>query len=316
MQTTAADLCLLIATKDRQVSLNNLLDSISKSSLLPGKVVIVYSGTDISQTVNKYLSHINIEVIYSLIASQVAQKLIGIKSLDLKTDWVLFLDDDVILPMDSLSILVKDYLKNPNFKDVYGFGLKIVNLEFRKLTFKQQFFLRLFDLYSDKSGSVLASGHVQSYQELLNDTETQWLNGISAWKFKTLKDYNTGFSKIDYAAYEDVIFSYRVSKSNRLFFASSVSVINQNIESSSPLKFTQFKAGAYMRYLFVEKNKELSVNMLLIAQLVRNFDFIKNGDTNISILSRFMKSSFIWIDLLLDVITKKDPVNLLLKRYN
>ena len=176
--------------------------------------------------------------------------------------------------------------------------------------------MRLFDLYSDKSGSVLASGHVQSYQELLNDTETQWLNGISAWKFKTLKDYNTGFSKIDYAAYEDVIFSYRVSKSNRLFFASSVSVINQNIESYKPLTFRQFKAGAYMRYLFVEKNKELSVNMLLTAQLVRNFDFIKNGDPNISMLSRFIKSSFIWIDLLLDVITKKNPVNLLTKRYN
>jgi len=316
MQTTAADLCLLIATKDRQLNLNNLLDSISKSSLLPAKVIVVYAGTDISQIVNKYVSQISIEVIYSPVASQVSQKLIGINSLDQNAAWVLFLDDDIILPMDSLSILVNKYIRNPNLKDVYGFGLKVINLEFRKLTFKQQLFLRPFGLYSNKSGSVLKSGHVQNYQELLKDTETQWLNGASAWKSEILKDYSTGFSKIDYAAYEDVIFSYKVSKSNRLYFASSVTVINQNIENHRPLTFTQFKAGAYMRYLFVKTNKELSVNKLLFAQLVRNIDFIKNGDPNISILSRFIKSSFIWIDLLLDVITKKNPVNLLTKRYN
>jgi len=316
MQTTAADLCLLIATKDRQLNLNNLLASVSNSSLLPGKVIVVYSGTDISEIINKYVAQISIEVIYSPVASQVTQKLIGINSLDQNADWVLFLDDDIILPIDSLSILMNNYIRNPNLGDVCGFGLKVRNLEFRKLTFKQQFFLRPLGLYSNKSGSVLASGHVQNYQELLNDTDTQWLNGVSAWKFKTLKDYNTGFSKIDYAAYEDVIFSYKVSKSNRLFFASSVSVISQNIESYRPLTFTQFKAGAYMRYLFVKKNKELSVTMLLTAQLVRSIDFIKNGDPNISMLSRFIKSSFIWIDLLLDVITKKNPVNLLTKRYN
>ena len=316
MQNTAADLCLLIATKDRQLNLNNLLASISNSSLLPGKIIIVYAGTDISDTVNKYSSQINIELIYSPIASQVTQKLIGIRAMDLSVGWVLFLDDDIILPVDSLNILVNHYLRNPSLKDVYGFGLRIINLQIRKLTFGQQFFLRLVGLYSNRRGSVLASGHVQSYQELLNDAETQWLNGISAWKSNTLKNYNTGFAEIDYAAYEDVIFSYAMSKNSRLFFAFSASVINQNVESRNPLTFTQFKAGAYMRYLFVEKNKELSVIMLLIAQIFRNIDFIKNGDLNISVLLRFIKSSAIWFDLFLNIITKQNSVDLLTKRYN
>lgn len=316
MQTIATGFYLIIATKDRQLNLNILLDSITKSNLLPEKVILVYSGTDISQIVNKFVSQVNIEVIYSPISSQVTQKLIGINSLDPNADWILFLDDDVILPKDSLRILVNNYLTNPNLKDVYGFGLKIMNLEFRKPSFKQQFFLRIFGLYSDKYGSVLASGHVQNYQESVNDTETQWLNGISAWKSKALKNYNTEFTRINYAAYEDVIFSYSVSKSNRLLFASSVFVINQNIESYTPLTFTQFKAGAYMRYLFIGKNKEFSFNRFLVAQLIRTIDFTKNGDSNISIFSKFIKSASIWIDLLLDIVTKRDPVRLLAKRYN
>ena len=47
------DFTILIATKDRPKELALLLDSITKSIVLPTKVVIVFSGTDINQIVIK-----------------------------------------------------------------------------------------------------------------------------------------------------------------------------------------------------------------------------------------------------------------------
>ena len=48
------DLCILIATKDRPEKLNLLLNSISESTLLPKKIIIVYSGSEISNLINIY----------------------------------------------------------------------------------------------------------------------------------------------------------------------------------------------------------------------------------------------------------------------
>ncbi|NDA91302.1 MAG: glycosyltransferase, partial [Alphaproteobacteria bacterium] len=87
----------------------------------------------------------------------------GIKHVDKKISWVLFLDDDITISKEAIDVLIKKYIENPYFIDVNGFGLKIDNLEFRKYTKVQIMFMRFFGLYSDKSGSVLESGHAQTY---------------------------------------------------------------------------------------------------------------------------------------------------------
>ena len=61
-----------------------------------------------------------------------------------KGEYLLFLDDDVTIPINALEILSKKYLKNPSFADVYGFGLKIRGLEFRQRSKAILFFLRAF----------------------------------------------------------------------------------------------------------------------------------------------------------------------------
>ena len=51
---------ILIATKDRPKELALLLDSITKSTVLPSKLIIVFAGIDINQIVSDYISIINI----------------------------------------------------------------------------------------------------------------------------------------------------------------------------------------------------------------------------------------------------------------
>ena len=105
MNQPSVRLAILIATKDRIDKLRNLLESVSQSTLLPDKIVIVYSGEDISSLIFQYQKNLNIQIIYSPISSQSVQKSLGIKSLSGDYNWVLFLDDDLVLESNTIKIL-------------------------------------------------------------------------------------------------------------------------------------------------------------------------------------------------------------------
>ena len=309
-------IAILVATKNRPDKLTKLLESLTPSANYISQTVIVSSGQNISQVIADFKDSLNIKHLHSKVSGQITQKMEGVKHIDEKISWVLFLDDDITISKDAIDTLINKYLKNPNFINVNGFGLKINNLEFRKYTKAQIIFMCVFGLYSNKSGSVLESGHAQTYQNSLEDIETEWLNGISAWRAESLRSYSSRFPEINYAAYEDVIYSYRISRKNRLLFASSVSVVNQDLEIYTPLTLTQYKAGSYMRYLFVSENKNLSKSNLLIAQLFRSIDFTINGDLSMPKAIRFAKTFLIWWDLCLAILIKTDPIKLLNKRYS
>ena len=55
---------VLIATKNRPTELALLLDSITKSTILPSRVVIVFAGIDINQIVSDYSSKLNLSLIH------------------------------------------------------------------------------------------------------------------------------------------------------------------------------------------------------------------------------------------------------------
>jgi glycosyltransferase involved in cell wall biosynthesis len=309
-------IAILVATKNRPDKLNKLLESLTPSAHNINQIVIISSGQNISQVVADFKDSLNINHLHSKVSGQITQKIEGIKYIDERISWVLFLDDDITISKKAIDTLLNNYLTNPKFIDVKGFGLRINNLEFRKYTKKQIMILRVFGLYSDRGGSVLKSGHAQTYQKSIADIETEWLNGISAWRAESLSSYSSRFPEINYAAYEDVIYSYKVSRNNRLLFASAVSVVNQDHEIYTPLTFAQYRAGSYMRYLFVSENRNLSKLSLLIAQLFRTIDFTISGDLNMSKVTRFAKSFIIWWDLFLATVIKIDPIKLMRKRYS
>lgn len=308
-------IAVLVATKNRPDKLTKLLESLTPSTKIISQIVIVSSGQNISQVVANFADYLNIKHLHSEVSGQISQKIEGIKHIHENVNWVLFLDDDVTISAEALHTLIYKYLNDPRFIDVYGFGLKLNNFEFRKYSTIQIFLLRFFGLYSGKGGSVLKSGHAQTYQNSITDIETEWLNGISVWRVESLKSYSSRFPEINYAAYEDVIFSYKISRKNQLRFVPDVPVVNQDEEKCTPLTIAQYKAGSYMRYLFVLENKNLSKLSLLIAQLLRVLDFTLNGDINMSLQARLVKSFLIWCDLLLAIVIKIDPVRLLKKRY-
>jgi hypothetical protein len=310
MQHTIQNLAILVATKDRHNQLQNLLESICQSSNLPNKVVIVYSGKDITSVANSFHKKINLELIYSPVASQMYQKSIGIKAIGNTNQWVFFLDDDVVLEVDTIKELHSEYLANPIFKDFVGFGLSILNRSTRKINSFTLGVLKFLKLYSNTPGSVTKSGHAQSYLDHPVEIEVKWLNGISVWRSKVLFEYPVIETYNTYSAYEDVNFSYKVSKNNRLLFAPKAKVVNQRIEGQTPLTINQFVYGGYLRYKFVFTNVELSKWWLLVAQLIRGLDFIFRPNKNSRVIERTKASSSLWLNLMVLVLKNKNIDNL------
>ena len=306
MSHTIQNLAVLIATKDRYGQLQKLLESICESSFLPGKIVVVYSGKDITALATSFRNTLNIEFIYSEVASQSAQKLIGIKNLGNKFEWVFFLDDDLLIEADTIKVIFHEYLINPSYKKYSGFGLSILNRSSRKIGFIASKFLKLFDLYSYTPGTITKSGHAQSYLDHPTEIEVQWLNGISVWRSSVLSYYPAILTNISYSAYEDVEFSYKVAKNSKLLFAPKARVVNQSVEGNSPLTINQFVYGGYLRYRFVFNNSELSKGRLLTAQFFRGLDFVFRQNTSSKVTLRVRVAIKLWVKLLILMIKNRN----------
>ena len=91
---------VLIATRNRPQQLNTLLGSLSKSVDRISQVTIVSSGENISEIINNHRPYLPLTYFHSEISGQIAQKMKGIELISSKTDWVLFLDDDLVIPDD------------------------------------------------------------------------------------------------------------------------------------------------------------------------------------------------------------------------
>ena len=306
---------VLIATRNRPEELNTLLISLRRSARRISQVTIVSSGIDVSGVLNSHQTFIPINHFHSEISGQIAQKIKGIELIPSTTEWVMFLDDDVIVSENSIDRLIDNYLTNSDYKDVAGFGLNLNNIELRRPKALANLFLKIVGLYSGTPGAVLKSGHAEKYLGSTGAIYTQWLNGLSVWRYDQLKNYNPKFARIDYAAYDDVLFSYRISKQHKLLFANDVQAVSQTFEKFSSLSARQFKAAAYMRFLFVAENQELSKYLMLFAQIFRTLDFIISGDRTLSILKRSTYSLSIYIDLSFSALIRINPIQLLNKRY-
>jgi len=288
---------ILIATKNRPNELTLLLDSITKSTILPSKVIIVFAGIDINQIVSDYSSKLNIELIRSEIASQIFQKSEGIKALKSNDGWVLFLDDDVLIDSKAIEILVKQYINSDRYSKHVGFGLAIKNINYRNLNILSKLILYTFKLYSFKPGAITKSGHPQSYLHQNFDSDVSWLNGISLWRSDVLETYINADLIVDHSSYEDVIFSYNLSKTNKLRFLPDVIVTSQ-IQMAPQITSThQFIHGSYLRYYFVDKHKEFSKYWLLVAQVLRNIEYIFVTKDEFSFYSRVKIALDTWFSL-------------------
>ena len=292
------NISIIIATRNRLGNLEILLKSITDSLTHPSEIILVYSGMDVSSVAIQFQNRLNIKIIHSPRENQRHQKFLGIKAVSARSAWILFLDDDLKITKDTLRVLIDNYTENQVYSDAMGFGLNIHGIIYPKYSLLLTPLLKKFGLWSPRSGVILSSGHAQEYQNVETDCEISWANGISIWKKSIIWMYEDSSRNTEYSAYEDVMFSYKVSRQNKIYFASKAVVLSQKLETPSRLTSKQFISGGYFRLDFVMGNDELSLTRMMVAQIARSFHFIFFGDKKSNPLERISVSIKLYLILI------------------
>ncbi len=275
--TNVNSLAILIPTRNRPIAIDRILESISRSTLKPEQVIVVSSGQDIGSVIKNYSKELPITHSHTDAIGQIAQKRIGVGLIAQNITWCVFLDDDLLLEESALEIAMStahSYTRT----DVIGIGLSTpVTSRGINLPVYLEILARLFKLSSNLPGKVLSSGHASSYLQSDSIIETQWLNGASIWKVECAKNYGSDLPSTPYAACEDVIFSYPLSKQGTLIYIPSAKVDFQDTELSNLDSLEVFRAASIWRLFFITKHKELSFSWFFLTQVLRSFYVLKKG---------------------------------------
>ena len=120
---------------------------------------------------------------------------------------VAFFDDDVELCPDTIKIVIEFYSKNTD--NIAGVACNNISHPRNKVSFMEKFFL----VGSDKVGIILPSGFQSKLCSLDRDYQVHWLmGGATFWKRNIFDSYKFDEWFYGYAHYEDVDFSYQLTK--------------------------------------------------------------------------------------------------------
>lgn len=300
---------ILIATRNRPNQISQLLESIIAQSHLPEQVVIVSSGQEISKVVKRFSGKVNITHEHLMSYGQIRQKTFGIRKIFDNVEWVLFLDDDLILRPDTLTKL-ENFLfslkENPH-EQVIGIGLKIPSSSHLRNSRRRRLIAKLFLLDSKKPGSVLKSGHPVDYLTSGGVLKTQWLNGISVWRADVLGSYNFDFLDSKYSAFEDVIFSFRQNSNGSLIFNPEIEIDLQTDQSTDLSRKDIFLAASFWRLKFILENSGFSKIGFIWSQIGRSIFFILQDTNSIGIvIDRFITTCRVFFEIIFQIVVKRD----------
>jgi len=293
---------ILIATRNRPAALDTLLDSIHALELPPKLLVIVSSGMDISHIIKK---HQKLAIRHKHIPGrgQIRQKMFGISEIPKDVDWVLFLDDDLVLEPSSSVNLFRFLSSHQEAPSVIGLGLADGSrIDTKSLNFS----------FKAKEGTVSKSGKNFDYMSSSVPIQTSWLNGASMWRRNQVERYFFEYLDSNYSICEDLIFSYSRSKSGSLYFIPEARFNFQSNVKPTVNDFETFRARAYWKFYFVSINSDLSVFMFLMSQVVSTLAFAIRGNMKPkSILLKLKFTIPILYDLILSFLKNKEPLELM-----
>lgn len=257
MVFSGKDIAFVIPSKDRPQKVFNVLDSLAQQSVQCGRVIVVCSGSDISEIVFRFKDCLSVEYYYSSIPGQLRQRNLGISKLNSSTKLVGFLDDDIVLKPNAIEKLISFW--NKIEPETAGIGFNIVNEKKTERTYFKQLIHQKILI----PGRVYKSGFNTSISDMQRPILSEWLNGgTTVWRQDILDEYKHEVVNTDWAICEDLIFSYPIGKKYPLYVCADAKVIHDHPPSveKQNKKRQHGKQWALWHLYFVKKNRELSVS--------------------------------------------------------
>ena len=280
---------LIIPTKDRSAKLIKLLNKIIKLKVNFNEIIVIDSSNQKDKnSLTKFLKGKKIKFL-STYPSTTHQRNLGLKKRRKDSKFILFLDDDIRINMNSFKGMNDGIIKYKNQKDIcsFAFNLKTNSKNFKFERIKTSKVLKLFGLYDNVPGKVMNSGWHTKISNLKKDTFVEWIyTGATIYKTKVikkrmLKDLNKGFNYL-----EDLYFSYGFTKKKfKHIVIAKAKVLNDNIVPRNDFKFGYIEI--INRFKFVDYYK-LSKSKFYFTSIIRSIFLVTNLLTlNIKIIFRF-----------------------------
>lgn len=308
------DFAILIPTRNRPLKVSRLLSSIESLSIKPVQIVIVASGEDIGPTIAPFSNLLPITYKHTNSAGQIAQKKIGITLLNPVAGWCLFLDDDLLIEPYSI-VNAFEAVNSFASGEAIGVGLSLPpTTRSRDSNFFLRIVARFFGIRTNPPGRVFKNGHASSYLQEKEIAETQWLNGASLWRSDYLYSYGKGLPSPSYAACEDLIFSYPLSKVGKLIYAPNAKLQFQERELSNFDSPEVMEAAAFWRLYFVSRHDELSKWFFAFTQIGRAvFAIFRTKKNKLHMIQKMIR---IEVKIIQAIRKQKNPNNLLNQLIN
>jgi hypothetical protein len=256
-------LSIIIPTKDRTELLIKTLKYLKKNIFFFNEVIIIDS-TKINKISQKQLNNfkkLNIKY-YSSKPSTALQRNLGLKYINKKNKFVMFLDDDLKFYLKAFKEM-KNYIQkigpeiggvgfNPIVKNKNNILEKIKN---SKLFYK-------LGIYNSQPGVITPSGWHTKIQNIKKNMYVEWLpTAACIYRIKKIKKLKFEKTLGKYAYLEDLIFSYYVSKKTKLIINSKAKFKDSNFIERNGFLFGIIEIKN--RLIFVKKNNLKIKNFFL-----------------------------------------------------
>ncbi len=210
---------LIIPTKNRSEYLIKLLNTLKNLNLNFNELIIVDSSDNYhSDKINFECKKRNIKY-FKTKPSTSFQRNFGINHIN-PNEFLMFMDDDVILFDDAFEKMNKCIEKYGNDPNIGGFGFN--QIEKKKENFIDNFkSLKIFEylnIYPSTPGKIAKSGWQSKIMNLKNDILGDWVfTTICIYKFQDIKEFKFDETFGEYSYLEDLDFSLNLKKKIKKF---------------------------------------------------------------------------------------------------
>lgn len=213
---------IIIATQNRAEALRECLQSIASQSSLPNSVIVVDASDDemTHSMIRKYVPSMPFQTTYMRAETRSAARQRNQGARVATTDFLFFLDDDVVLEPDFVAEIVKVFEADKEGV-IAGIGGTIVNEVYFPPSAVNRLLLRACtgSISGSYAGRLLGPGVNFLPRDSRSDPErVDWLrSGCTAYRRVVFEEFRFSESFYGYSFAEDVHLSARIGKRYKLF---------------------------------------------------------------------------------------------------
>ena len=261
---------LVIPTRNRSISLLKTLNQLKNFNIKFKEILVIDSSDKFDKFFFKKISKKYSVKFYRSEPSTSLQRNIGLKLRNKKSQFVMFLDDDIIFFKNSFFAMNKTINLYAKDNSISGFGFNLITN--KKKTFidliKSSYIIKLIHLYSDKPGVVTKSGWHTIVSNIKSNILAEWFSTqavIYKSKFITNINFNENFGNYSYL--EDLDFSLKVNKNEKKILVNHTS----RYKHPNDIKRNNINFGIveiFNRFIIVKSHK-FNLTLFFLGSFVR-----------------------------------------------